>query len=275
MELQPSEMEDQILMNQMALKVAKAYHLKPIVATDTHYLRPEDREIHKAFLTSDKKGGASREVDDFYSTTYLHTPDEIRQSFPYFTSEEVEGLMRNTLDIQKECNFFDLSRPQEIPKLPLPDESEWDDVSMFNPYLKDYPYLEQMTTSEEPYNRYFANQVLKGLKEKYCEAKDFHPRLARINTECQEILGITAKRQEPIAAYFITMKETMDWMWEEAETLIGVGRGSVSGYETCYLLGITQLSPLDYGIEIPHWRFLSSERPELPDYDKFRHCPIQ
>ena len=62
------------------------------------------------------------------------------------------------------------------------------------------------------------------------------------------------------------MKETMDWMWEEAETVIGPGRGSVSGYESCFMLGITQLSPLDYGIEIPHWRFLSKERPELPDY---------
>lgn len=254
MELQPSEMGDQIAFNQMALKVANAYQVLPIVATDTHYLRPEDREIHKAFLTSDKKGSQNREVDEFYATTYLHTSDEIRGAFPYLEPEVVETLMANTLRIQERCQFFDLSKPQEIPKLPLPHESEWEDVSRFDPLLPNYPFLYEMATSEEPYNRYFANQVLWGLCEKSIPPEDFHRRLDRINTECYEILGISEKRNEVISAYFITMKETMDWMWEEAETVIGPGRGSVSGYESCFMLGITQLSPLDYGIEIPHWR---------------------
>lgn len=253
-ELQPSEMEDQIAFNQMALKVATAYGLPSVVATDTHYLRPEDREIHKAFLTSDKKGNQNREVDAFYSTTYLHTADEIRASFPYLETEVVETLMANTQLIQAKCEFFDLSKPQEIPKLPLPPKQEWADVSKFDPYLSNYPSLYEMATSEEPYNQYFANQVLGGLCKRNVPEHDFHRRLERINQECYEILGISKKRNEPISAYFITMKETMDWMWDEAETVIGVSRGSVSGYESCFMLGITQLSPLDYGVEIPHWR---------------------
>ena len=44
------------------------------VGTDAHYLRPEDRPVHKAYLNS--KGG-EREVDSFYEFAHLMTFEEV------------------------------------------------------------------------------------------------------------------------------------------------------------------------------------------------------
>ena len=60
------------------------------------------------------------------------------------------------------------------------------------------------------------------------------------------------------------MAKCVDLIWE-CGSIIGTSRGSGAGYELNYLLGITQVSPLEQGIEMPHWRFISSERPDYPD----------
>ena len=52
-------------------------------------------------------------------------------------------------------------------------------------------------------------------------------------------------------------------MWEIS--LVGVSRGSASCYYVNYLLDIVQINPIKY--DLPHWRFLSKERIELPDID--------
>ena len=51
-ELQPSHQDDQNIFNKIAFKIAKAYDLKAIVTTDSHYLTKEDRMVHKAYLNS-------------------------------------------------------------------------------------------------------------------------------------------------------------------------------------------------------------------------------
>ena len=45
-----------------------------VIGTDAHYLKKEDRFVHKAYLNS--KSG-EREVDDFYEYSYLQTEEEI------------------------------------------------------------------------------------------------------------------------------------------------------------------------------------------------------
>ena len=52
-------------------------------------------------------------------------------------------------------------------------------------------------------------------------------------------------------------------MW--TVSLVGVSRGSSSGFYTCYLMDIVQMNPIEY--DLPHWRHISKERPELPDID--------
>ena len=65
-----------------AQAISEELEIPYIITTDSHYARPEDKPIHKAYLNS--KGG-EREVDSFYEYSYLQTEDEIfenlRKSF--------------------------------------------------------------------------------------------------------------------------------------------------------------------------------------------------
>ena len=52
-----------------------------IITTDSHYLKKEDRKIHKAYLNS--KNG-EREIDEFYASTYLMNTQDFHQEFQVY-----------------------------------------------------------------------------------------------------------------------------------------------------------------------------------------------
>ena len=52
--------------------------LKMVVGTDAHYLKKEDRYVHKSYLNSKQE---EREVDDFYEYAYMQSPQEVREHF--------------------------------------------------------------------------------------------------------------------------------------------------------------------------------------------------
>ena len=58
-------------------------------------------------------------------------------------------------------------------------------------------------------------------------------------------------------------------MWNKAESLVGISRGSAGVMLINYLIGVTQMNPLEQGIYLPHWRFLERNKIELPDGHKF------
>ena len=61
-ELQDHGLDEQKRTNPELIRLAKELNLKMIITNDSHYLKKEDRQIHKAFLNSQQ---GDREVDDF------------------------------------------------------------------------------------------------------------------------------------------------------------------------------------------------------------------
>ena len=61
--------------------------------------------------------------------------------------------------------------------------------------------------------------------------------------------------------YLLVLRIINEVMWKVS--YVGIARGSITGFLTAYAIGITQMNPLEYNL--PHWRHLSAERPELPD----------
>ena len=82
LEMQPSENKDQIIVNRKLLEFANKFDLRYIITTDSHYIKKEDRTIHKAHLNAQN---GDREVDDFYATTYLMDTEELEKFFPIFS----------------------------------------------------------------------------------------------------------------------------------------------------------------------------------------------
>ena len=263
-ELQPSLQEEQIEFNKMAVNIAKAYGIDWIITTDAHYLKEEDREIHKAFLTSEDDENNNREVDSFYSTTHFFTTEKIFKDMLYLDDEDIEKGILNTYKILNQIEGYDFFRESEIPLTKLPKENEWYPI---NYSLKPYPHISEMLHSNEEQHRYLIHQIFRGIDERQVKSEKIDEYLNRVDIECKEIIGASKAKHQPMGAYLITMQKNVDIIWEEAESIVGAGRGSANGYIIDYFLGITQVNPLEQGVEMPHWRFMSAERPDIFDID--------
>ena len=120
LECQPcyTDNEEQITVNQNLWNLHKVYDIPIIVTTDSHFQRPEDRKIHRALLLS-KDGGDSREPDKFYQTTYLFTPQELREALynSNFDDRTIDTLFQTTNDIADRVQPITLQNKTRVPVL--------------------------------------------------------------------------------------------------------------------------------------------------------------
>lgn len=264
-ELQPSLQEEQIEFNKMAIRIAKAYNVKWIITTDAHYLTAKDREVHKAFLTSEEDSNGNREVDIFYNTTHFFTVNEIFENMNYLEAEDIEKGILSTKEIADKIIEYDFFKDSIIPLTNLPKKLEWYKIN--TKILNQYQYIKELYEDKEERHTYLITQTFKGIEERGIKQEKLNEVLERINIECKEIIGASKAKNQPMGAYLVTMQKNVDIIWEEAESFVGPGRGSANGYIINYLLGITQVNPLEQGVEMPHWRFMSAERPDIFDID--------
>lgn len=252
-ECAPSTQQDQITVNQKLFKIAQAYHIPMVVGTDAHYLTRADRPIHKAYLNS--KDG-DREVDLFYEFTYLMDEKECRELLnkSFNNDEIIDWIFQNTLKIKDKIQDYSLEKTQSIPKVEVTDYPKKDQCA-------EYPILHQLFMSENPQERAWINECVAAMHEKSLTDKIYYERL---ETEANVILTIGNKLHDCLFAYFNTFKHYIDLFWE-CGSIVGPGRGSATGFLSNYLLGITQLEPVRWGLQ--YWRFLNLERVELPDID--------
>ncbi|MFO1442952.1 DNA polymerase III subunit alpha [Bacillus sp. Bva_UNVM-123] len=267
-ELQPALSEEQIYVNNKLIPMADYYGLKRIIATDTHYLRPEDRVVHKAFLNS--KDG-EREVESFYEACFLQTEEEVFERMSYIDREIIEDALENTLLIGEMVENYTIEHQPVIPKIALP---EFEVRHLFKPAYDKYDYIKKMAYSENEQDRYMIKVLEDGFKENIpfntLTKENFHLILNRINMELEELWEISLILNQAMTSYYITVREIINIIWDDecgGNSLVGSGRGSAAGFLVNYLLGITQVNPLEYNIELPHWRHLHKSRVDIPDID--------
>ena len=253
-EIQPSHAQEQIDYNKRVMNIAKFFGVKTIFATDSHYLRKEDRHIHKSFLNS-KEG--EREVDDFYATAYMMSAEEMYKEYfsKYMTIDEYNAMAQRTRDIGNQIEFYDLHKPQFIPEVEVTKYDKSNRVVGFE-------YLTNMLSSDFEQDRYWVNECLNSLESKNL-LNDLY--LKRLNDEAKELWNISTNMGLRMTSYYNTMKFIIELTWDKGDSLVGPARGSATGFLSCYLLGITQLDPIQWNL--PHWRHLTETRPELPDID--------
>ena len=267
LECAPSTAEDQKLVNQKLLKIARAYNIPLVIGTDAHYLTKEDRFVHKAYLNS--KGG-EREVDSFYEFARLMDFDEaediLSKSFGGDKNISAE-IIANTLLIQEKIEDYSLERKQIIPKVKVPFYESYQIYQMLPEdisweFALKWPTLDRIMTTGNDQERYWLAECEASMLEKgFIDKPEYWDRL---ETEADVITYIGEKLDDCLFAYFNTFKHYIDLFWECGST-VGPGRGSATGFLSNYLLGITQLDPIRWGL--PYWRFLNKERAELPDID--------
>ena len=253
LEVAPGKSKEQIVVNNKIGQIANLYGVKRVIGTDAHYLRKEDRYIHKAYLNS--KNG-EREVDSFYEYAYLQTDDEIRENMPDEYPDSITDMYKNSMEIYEKIQIYDLTHSQTIPSVPVKNYNKKHDKE-----IEKYPTLIKMEGSDNEYERYWVNQCLDKLKEinKYNETY-----LSRLEEEADTKSVIGEKLHTNMFKYPITLQYYIDMIWD-CGSIVGAGRGSSCSGLNHYLLGVTQLDPITW--DFPFWRYLNKERTELGDID--------
>lgn len=258
-EMQPSNNQEQIYVNKFLLKLSEELDIPYIITTDSHYLRKEDRKIHKAYLNAQN---GDREVDDFYATTHLMNTEEIESYFGYLTTEQLQKAYTNILNIREKCEEYSLLKPLKIPQL------KWKDLGSYKidqkKWVYEIPYLEKFWSSEYEGDNELADTICLALeKDKRLQYKECYDEV----NECLRMTWISSEvNKTHWSAYFLNLQKIIEECWE-AGTLVGCGRGSGVGFILLYLLGITQINPLWEATKTFNWRFLNPDRVSVLDVD--------
>ncbi|MFH1368412.1 MAG: DNA polymerase III subunit alpha [Elusimicrobiota bacterium] len=226
-ELMDNGLEEQKKVIPLQLELAKKTDI-PIVATnDCHFLKKEDAFNHDVLLCI----GTGKTLDEpdrlkFSSDLfYYRPPQEMIQLF----SHSPEAV-KNTVEIAEKCSL----------------EIKFDKL-----YLPDYPVPAGKTAE-----KYLDELCGEGLKKRYAVPSAEHT--GRLEHE----LSIINKMG--FAPYFLIVWDFIKYA-KSGGIPVGPGRGSGAGSIVAYVLGITDICPLKYGLLFE--RFLNPERHTMPDLD--------
>ena len=256
-ECAPASSRDQIMVNQRLISISQAFGVKMVIGSDAHYLKKEDRYVHKAYLNS--KGG-EREVDDFYEFAYLQKNEEIIENLKASLYDQlyIEQMFENSIEIYNKIENYSLEHKQVIPKVEVKDYPK---TIWTTEQKEEFPVLTSMFDSDDKVERYWVNQCFEKLDKLGLRKKEY---IARLEEEADIKRTISEKLETNMFAYPVTLQHYVDMFWE-CGSMDGAGRGSSCSGLNHYLLGITQLDPIQW--ELPFWRYLNKERVELGDID--------
>ncbi|MFW6639818.1 DNA polymerase III subunit alpha [Nocardiopsis algeriensis] len=216
------------------LQVGRKLDIPPLVTNDSHYVYESQADAHDALLAV----GVGKNLDDPTrfrfngSGYYLKSAEEMRGLLNF---EEWEQGCRNTLLIAERIE---------------PDA--YDEVFAHRDLMPTFPVPEGETQSS-----WLAKEVERLLRGRYPDGISDEVR-RRVDFE----LGIINEMGFP--AYFLVVSDICQYARKNGIAL-GPGRGSAAGSMIAYVLGITDLDPLEHGLLFE--RFLNPERVSMPDID--------
>ena len=218
-----------------ALLHAAAVHGVGVVATnDVCFATEEDFEAHEArvCIHDSRTLDDPRRVRRHSEMQFLRSPEAMAEVFT-----DVPVALANTVEIAKRCNV---------------------QVALGTYYLPDYP-----TPNAESLDEYLQITASEGLAQRLAhrhtpQVHGLDAYQARLEFELNVIT------QMGFAGYFLIVMEFIDWAKRNGIP-VGPGRGSGAGSLVAYVLGITDLDPLDYDLLFE--RFLNPERVSMPDFD--------
>ena len=247
-ELQWNNVPAQHELNQYVVQMREEFGIKLISTADSHYPNPDawkDRELYKRlgwlgmsnkpeWLTSE----LPIDVDEVGYELYPKNGDQMWESYKKYSEEcqiqydddVVRDSITNTHWIAHE--MIDVFMPDDTVRLP------------------GFVIPEGVTAEQA-----LVKASIAGLREiGFSEDQEY---VDRLKHELKVI------NERGFSKYFLTMKAIADKANENM--LSGPGRGSAAGSLVAYVLGITQVDPIKYGLLFS--RFLRSDAKDYPDID--------
>ncbi len=203
-------------------------HNIPIVATqDSHYPCKDDHQAHHTLLQVNT-GAEGKDTGKFeFSDDDFSLIDE-KTAKEYF--HDAPGAVENTMLVANLCEEYDL----ELGKA----------------YFPKYETEAGQTAEQE-----LRAKIEVGLKNRNIPESD------EVRTRIDYELSVIISKGYP--SYFLVVADLLRFAKEK--NILTNTRGSAAGSFVSYLIGITNINPIEYAL--PFERFLNPERPSLPDID--------
>lgn len=213
--------------NEGLIKLSKETGI-PLVATqDIHYLKPEDAEFHDILLAVQ----TGKKLDDRDRLTLkdddfsMRSPEQMAELF-----KNIPEAIENTVKIAERCKVELVLGEVQLPEFPLPEGKSSN------------AYLEELIEEKLPQRFPTVTEEIKN----------------RLEYELSVI------EKTGFTDYFLIVQDLINWA-KERGIVVGPGRGSAAGSLISYILNITDIDPLKYGLLFE--RFLNPSRIQMPDID--------
>jgi DNA polymerase-3 subunit alpha len=222
-------LEAQDKCNQMLPRLAQEFGLGLVAANDVHFLERSHHETHDVMVCI----GTGKMVADerrmrYTPELYFKSADEMRALFP----DHPEAIS-NSLEIADRINLKLEFGVSKYPEYPAPEGKTRE------AYLRELCY--------------------EGLDDRFGErARTDAELVKRLDYE----LGVLEKAG--FVSYLLIVWDFIHFA-KQRGIPVGPGRGSAAGSLAAYVLGITDIDPLQYGLIFE--RFLNPERVSPPDID--------
>ena len=226
---------------QRSLEMAAEKDVAVVASNDVRFLERDGYNSHEARVCiHDGRGLADVDRPRNYSEhQYLRSPREMHELFA-----DIPSALQNTVEIARRCSL-DLQLGESVlPAFPVPDGQ-----------------TEAAFLTSEAEKGLEAALALKFDVEEVAQkerAAYSAPYFERLKTE----LGVIQTMGFP--GYFLIVADFIRWA-RENDIPVGPGRGSGAGSLVAWVLGITDLDPLQHILLFE--RFLNPERVSMPDFD--------
>lgn len=212
---------------------AKEFKLRTVAANDVHFINRDDHEAHDIMICVGTGANVHDEKRLHYSPEVcFKTAEEMRALFA-----ELPEACDATLDIAERCDVTLQLDSKSIAKYP------------------------KFTAPEgQTRENYLRELCLAGLETRYGRERAQNDPALRQRLDYE--LGVIG--QMNFTSYFLIVWDFIKWAKDHGIP-VGPGRGSAAGSLVSYVLGITDLCPLQFGLVFE--RFLNPERISPPDVD--------
>lgn len=248
LELQFNKLNAQHLVNYYLIELAKQTDLKLVVTADSHYSNPEhwrEREIYKAMAWASKTKGTidpetlPKTIDELKCELYPKNAEQIWKSYL-----EQKNLYPNLYN-NDELIFDAIERTHDIAHQLIGDVSV--DSSVKLPAISrliEKNALEKLLERSEGLMeddiafKQLVQLAINGLRKIKKNNDDIY--INRLKYELETIKHLKFSK------YFLTYHKIMEITG--SEMLIGNGRGSAAGSLLSYVLNVTQVDPIRFGL---------------------------
>ena len=241
--------------NKYLIELADEFDIKVVVTPDCHHSDTLQKEIQEFKLILNTHGKVNKEAT--YEKSKKKT--DMMERLDYLYGEDRQ-ITFNKFDIHL-LSYEEIKAAMELQGIDRPDI--YSNTLLLADTVEDYDIKDGLNLLPVQYknpDKQLAELAFAGLEEKRLNdnwlGNDVYEQ--RLMEELEII------RDKKFAPYFLVVQSMIAWAKKEG-ILVGPGRGSSAGSLVCYLLGITDIDPIEHGLLF--FRFINPDRNDFPDID--------